>query len=461
MITPELPSAAVALRPNATILNDETKEALASYFAGQLLYPYIYPFSRLENQEKLGWRRFQTIKHYRNYPAEIASQYVEGVFRSRQVERLFNDTTFDSYLHTDYNNWFVKQFASFSLLLPETWIIISKPDSCAEVVTKQDERELGILPYASIVYPHYVQNFALGRDGKVDWVSFRNPGKDYFTIYTRSSILQIAENGTVLNEVLHGWQETPVVRIAWQENTAYEGTAPIGHSFLKTVVDLSLANLQYTSMLVEMGYFHLAYKVIMGPETAKKAIEEGVGNQTPIIEFEEEKGTTRYLELPPMEIEALKDIIYDRNQSAIYKAARLVDRGGQVQQSGVAKTIDMMPEIAALSSVAEFWRKADREIVRLMAQGYFGDALFAKKMQQARIQYPSTFDRYTAQDSITDLTKLTSAISSSNLPFSQTFMKEMMKRVQRSLLPDATPEQLKKMDEEMEDSSTNSDTAAN
>jgi len=49
-----------------------------------------------------------------------------------------------------------------------------------------------------------------------------------------------------------------------------------------------------------------------------------------------------------------------------------------------------------------------------------------------------------------DFTALTDAAAKSQLPFSQTFMREMVKRIQRTLLADADSETLQQIDKETE-----------
>jgi hypothetical protein len=443
------------VRSHREVVRTETAEALAAYFAGERLYEYIYPFSRTENNEKLNWRRFLTVKHYRNYPKEIGRKYLEGLFRGHSITRKYDDEDFDQYLVNKYDSWFRREVAMPALYLPELFVVITLPEKPEGVITKQDESDLGIKPYPVVVYPQHVRDFALDADGNVEWITFDTGSSVH--AYTAGEFITadtvVNEDGTsftINSRKAHGFNRCPVVRIAYEDNAAYAdvgATTPVGHAMMKEIVSLAIADLQYRSMLVEAGYAHLFYKVVMGEETAKQSISDPMGNSSVIIEAEGENGKTRYMATPSFEIQALKDIVFTLIPAQIYQQARLRDNSVTIAQSGLAKTFDLVPETGVLSAIAEFLSVADEKIVDLLADAWLGKKAVEMR-KKSTVTYPASFDVRSPLETMGQFSQFVGMAIASPLPTSKIAIREMVKDVQRSMLPNASSELLQKIDEE-------------
>ena len=447
---------ALRVRGHREVVRTDTREALAAYFAGERLYEYIYPFSRIENPEKLNWRRFQTVKHYRNYPKEIGRKYLEGIYRGHSITRKYNDPDFDKYLVESYDPWFKRDIAMPALYLPELFVVCSMPNSDIQPISKLDEQDLGLRPYPVVVYPQHVRDFEMDNDGNIQWITF-DAGSSVHC-YTPDEFLSynISQNEdsslTVLEEPAirkrHGFARCPVVRIAYEDNSAYADvgiTTPVGHAMMKEIVSLSIADLQFRSMMIESMYAHLFYKMVMGEETAKYTITEGAGNSTVIIEPDGEKGNTRYMATPAYEIDALIKMVDVVMPSQIYQVARIHDHSAVIAQSGLAKTFDMVPETGVLTAVATFLSDADARIVDLLASKVLGDAVV---IAATGVTYPASFDVRGPLDMLGQFSQFVGMAVTQPLPTSKVAVREMMKDMQRSLLPNATSEILQEIDAE-------------
>lgn len=442
------------VRGHREVIRTDTREALAAYFAGERLYEYIYPLSRIENPEKLNWRRFQTVKHYRNYPKEIGKKYLEGIYRGHPITRKYDDPAFDKYLIETYDAWFRRDIAMPSLYLPELFVVCSLPNSGIQPISKLDEQQLGLKPYPVVVYPQHVRDFEMDNDGNIEWISFDSGSSvhiytpDEFLSYTISqnedSSLTVMTDPDVRKK--HGFSRCPVVRIAYEDNASYADVGiatPVGHAMMHEIVSLSIAELQYQSMLIEATYAHLFYKVVMGQETATQSMMQGIGNSTVLIETPEEKGITRYMPTPSYEINALINLIENVSPKRIYQMARLRDHSAVIAQSGLAKTFDMVPETGVLTDISTFLSDADARIVDLLASASLGPTAVEAKIG---VVYPASFDVRGPLDMLGQFSQFTGMAVTQPLPTSKTAIREMMKDMQRSLLPNADSETLQEID---------------
>lgn len=439
-------------RGHRDIVIEETREALAAYYGGDKLLDFIYPFSRTENFEKLQWRRYLTLKHYRNYPKEIGHKYLEGLFRGHSITRKYNDENFDHYLVSKYDSWFRRNVAMQSLYLPEFFVACSMPGSEMSVITRQDEIDMQLTPYPVVIYPHHVRDFALDAEGNVLWIAFDVPGGH--EVYTETDFVQMrqvqgSDALTIESQKPHGFSRCPVVRIAYEDNAQYaDCETPVGHAFMKEIVALSIGDLQYRSMLVDATYQHLFLKIVMGEETARATLTGGMGNNTVITEAEGEHGSSRYLATPNMEITTLRTIIYQDNPAQIYQQARLRDHSATIAQSGLAKTFDMVPETGALSAVAEYLSVADMRICDLLYDGWLGTKADDEMRTKARVTYPASFDVRSPLEMMGQFAQFVGLSVTQPLPTSETFVREAMKDMQRGLLPNASADILRLIDDE-------------
>jgi hypothetical protein len=442
---------AIKPHPNAGIIAERQAEVLASYYGGKALRDYIPELRPGEDPMKLDNRRKQVIPHYENYVDECAATYTEQIFRSNQIQRTIGNNALEDWLRRDYDVWFQNEVCGLALVLPECFVIVNpvtvKPASRMEQEANQ------IWPRPTFVLPSQITNYGLDSDGRVTWcVREMKDDKDvkFFEIRDSTTIrtvdekgipvAQVAFNGKMTTEAPHNLPNCGVVRLAFRPN---HSLGKVGHAFLHRVVDGSIACLRYTAMLVEQGYFHMQYERVMSP---------GAFEATKIRQNEREPGTiiqpdsdpetkvaeTHYLDKPGMVMDQLKDLVFNKIPVSIYRAARLRDRTTNQIASGASKMMDAVPELAALSSVASYFQRADYEITRIIALG-FDPELDQKKIE---VQYPTRFDLKTGTDILLEISTLAEAEAKGAGPSSPTAMIELKYAAFRALLPDLADKEL-------------------
>jgi len=463
-------------RPNLRIIANQAAEAIASYYGGELLFPFIFAFSQHEPWNKLQWRRLATMRHYDNYVQQVSSKYVEGVFRTNEVTRSCGDMLLDEYFMGDYKQWFQQQFAPWSLLMPELYVWVKFPELDEIPANYGEQVEQGIKPVPKIIYPQWVRNFERKPNGEFLWISFEC-GDDLIILTEKETIIRAKDKKSdklqdrLQAKVLpHNFGRVPMVRIAYSENMAsignygsypyndlnrmvkglfgsyYENT--IGHAFMYNIIQLSIANLQFTSMLVEAGYMHLFPKVVMSQDTAESTSKQGTGASQVIVE----RGgssyvATRYLETPAMEIEMLTKIKFELAPQNIAHAARLRDVSTVTTQSGIAKLLDAVPEHGVMSEIAQFFQSADRKITQLIADGQ----LVTSGTKPVTVTYPISFEMKSAQEIMTEATTLGQILSSGSMPTSITAAGELTKKIWRATLPGIDSKLLKTIEQEIDE----------
>lgn len=434
MITPDILSQATEPRSCDTQLTAETREALAVYFEGDRLKGFLPQFPK-EDDQKYYWRQNATLENYDNYAKEIVEQYVEGVFRTKYPERETGDPDLDAWIYENYQKWFTTDVAPFALLCPELYVKIELPQATEEILTKADQQQYQGLPRLSVVYPQNVVNLQIDYEGEIDWISIRKANGD-IVVYDREEfvVLQEAEDkGYVeIERDSHGFSSVPVVRFMYRKNTAVNTKPKMGHAFMYSVIKKSLGALKYCTMLVEAVHYHLFPKVIMSDETFKQTQKMGTGAATPIIEpsgADQANASTRYLETSTTEIDALQNILYERIPKAIYRAARLRDRSTEMEQSGISKAFDMVPEVAVLTQISDYLYDGDYKILSLMAEA-------RGRTTEVKLEYPTTFDTKSITELVREVVDASRAQKEAGLPQSATANRLLAERINSQMLPD-------------------------
>jgi len=423
-------------------VRDMTKEAFAAYYGRDLLYPFIEPFSPKEDRVKIRTRAEKTVKHYENYPLEISQLYVEGVYKTGEVKRSSGVKELDEYFQIEYDSYFQNAIAPFLLLQPELFIYFAWPKVDELPASRHAQRELKLWPRPFIETADHILNFETDSDGDLVWVS-RDMG-DYVEVLDNGFVYKLDRKGTSIGTPqAHGFQTIPCIRAVYKENKAYP--APVGHAYLHEVVQKSLACLQYTSMLVEAGYFHLSLQLVMGQRTFDNTNGQ-LGNDRVIIEEAGDEPQTRFLAKPDLEFSTLVDLVFDKIPKAIYRAARLRDRSTEQNISGVAKLLDAVPELAALSSIATYFHKVDEQATSIIASAYEGKEILTD------IAYPNNFDMRSSEEIMASVISVADASSKSDdIPISRTLYKSLMVQAAKTMLPDAAPKLLSEIEKEFEE----------
>jgi hypothetical protein len=445
---------AIQPRPGFTDMADDTRVALSMYYGGMALDTMIDAFSAKEDITKYDWRRKTAIENYDNYPEEISQSYIEAIKKAGKIVRSFDtdkkETPENTYLDTTYREWFDKEFAAISLIIPETYVQISLPslsdDDNGKLISKADEQELGMAPETHIIYPQFVQNFTHDRFGNLETITIKT-GNSEFEVYddtykyTIELVIDADKQQTInlKKQEEHGFSMCPFVRVVWRENKVYDGEPKPGQAMMHGIVKRSKGALTLKSMEMENMHFHLYPKEAAGEETAKNIIEQGQGADKLTIVGKASDGSTEpfpsYIQTDVKPIEVLERINYERIPAIMYHMARLRDRYTQKTQSGVAKAFDMVPEIQVLTSIADFWKKADMRILKLLADG------FKLKNASPIAEYPKSFQVKSVAEILQEIAELTKIMDDSSLSQSKTANEIISERLYKGLLPDLTDSQ--------------------
>lgn len=441
------------------------------YYGGHALERMIDSFSVREDPVKLQWRKQVTIDNYENYPQEISDQYLESLKKAGKIKRAFDakeDAEPNLYLDSEYREWFDKEFSVMALILPELYTQINLPKleegDYERILTKADEMEMELAPYPCLVFPQYVQNLGLGKSGEVEWISIREEyfwtdptsGQSVqrfkFYVYDEKYVYELEPDGHnvygQIGEKLHGFSECPFVRTVWKENKYVIGEIKPGQAMMYSIIKKSRGALSFMSMMLENIHFHLFPKLAMSETTYKNVLEQGIGATQTIVEgvdaTDKADGTTRYIETSTKEIEILDEIVHERIPTVIYRRARLRDRSTEKTQSGFSKAFDMVPEVAVLTEIAEYFYKSDCKILELLAEGF--------QIQEDKIElvYPHVFNVKSTAEILQEVTSFTQTMDKSSLQQSPMANLELAMRIYQQMIPDKDPEWYEEVRKELE-----------
>lgn len=457
----------------------EVLRALASYYGGDTLYSQIFPLPA-EDSDVTILRRKQTLYHYQPHPKSVAGIYIESSMQSKQDQRIVGkNKELNEYLKGPYYSFLTRDPMEFSLLIQDLFIRIEKPlpppgVSVEEIISPADQAKLKLIPQPFLIFPQYVQNYACGRDGILEWICIKEPideqgsgieQKYEFTVITKDEIATLTSDfqlkelkdtkGKVMpNPYKHGYvgvdqkPAVPVVKITYQKNHFYGGK--LGYAPLTDVVNLSIGNLQFISLFIEAAYQHLSLKLRMGRQTLEASTLPGQdfkgGNLQLIIEEEGQFHIpTSYVAMPNIELDTLIKIVFQFNPEAIFRAARLQFDKGSGNLSGIAKLMKARPEAAMLSKIIEFFWQWDEGAVGLIAANYG-----PTKGIIPDVSYPAEVMLRSATEQMADVVQLVDVLSAGTIQNSKTGNAEIMKGFYNAMLPNLSAKVRDAVNEEID-----------
>ena len=465
---------AISPRPG---LGEETmaeRKALASYYGGAELQQYIYPFSNNEDPAKLRHRQQRAVQHYENLTSEIASLYIEGVYRTNQVKRDTGgaSSVIDAYFRSAYDLWFQNEFAPLSLILPRLFVYLDWPYDARQPVSMLEQRDSLLFPRPSIVRPSSVVSYRCNAVGELVWVCRKmrtDPNamgglpangvaaefyevRDAKYIYTLGGsggavpMLRDAQ-GDPVSRAEHRIEGGSVIMGAWRKNILHDD---VGYAYMQPCIDLSIAALQIVSSIIEVIDLHMVMKMVADPQTIEAINKQGgIGNANIIPVLPGESGESHispfYISTPTAELAQLHALKTDTRE-AIYSAARLRDRATDRAISGTAKLMDAVPEIAAISRIANYLQSFDEQIAQRIGKTW-------SEVKAVTVSYPSQFNLKSVEEHLAELTGIAAANAAvpGMIPESRTAMVEKLKQYWRAELPDIPEEIWQKIEVELEE----------
>lgn len=443
MITTELLEKAFTERVNRDKIKASEQMALAALYGGDLLGAFIYQ-NAAEDNAKYIKRRDHSINHFENFSDLVIRRFSDGIFRDERVNRRIKEIDkadpLNDYFFNEYDEFIEQTLTPLAMQLDELYVRVQEsseePIEPGAVLTADDRKRLGIMPRPYLIFPSSVWSIEFRKDGDIKWIAIEYD--EYIEVIDKDSYARMAKvkkNDAIqvmLESTEHGFNEIPVVRMAFQENYGLcSGTHKIGRAYNSNIIRKSIGCVQFISLFVQAIDYHLFYKVVGSQETADAttALADDkfiVEKPTKVDDRPEGNAVvipTRYLSLPSVELDKFIEIIYERIPDSIARDAGLRPVGGKVS-SGVSKIMDAIPELATIKRIAKFIMFGDERIARRITYKY-NPAYVA----DLSVEYDLTFDVRSISEQMQDWTLFIASLTNANLPKSELGIREMTKRV--------------------------------
>jgi hypothetical protein len=441
-------------------LAEEERRALDTYYSDRnALRLLIREFSPGEDRAKLAWRRDMTVDHFENHVAEIGDSYAEIAYGAGEVTRkLEGADALNAYLKDRYAPFWEGEVAPIAPYMPELYCYLDMPPAAGGIASHQAQVEAEAWARPSLVFGSSVVALDRDRDGRLTWISRRMEHRErvngrektttWYEVRDALYIYALDGKGEPIPMLItgdgervaihpHGMAGVPVVAIVRRRTGGGSG---IGTAMLKPVVDKTIAALQLQAMLIEMGYLHLSMDLVADPETIEEMRKEGGRGNATVIPVPRAESTGEkvvapaYIGKPLGVFDTLFQWAFQIMPASIYRSARLRDRSTSktMNQSGIAKAFDAVPETAAIKSYASWLRNPDAECVRLIARSFMPDV-----PETAIIcDYPSQYAPQAAGELIADVTEIADRMLSGALPRSGAMLIEFLTTILRDRFPD-------------------------
>lgn len=422
--------------PDYDSLIDEWRFYVSAYFGGRMYkegnYLIRHPFESSAN-----YMRRREISYYYNYCGPVVDIYVSHLFRkeaSRDLgalagDGLFEDFQRDADLEGNSFRHFLREAQRFAAVYGRVAVIVDKPSATAR--TKAEALSESIRPYVTLVTPENLLDWRYGRSpaGRpvLEMVKVRE-GSDRYRIWTVEGweLWAIgADNEALLADAgVHDLGEVPVVPLYNKQS----GVKMIGVSDIQDIADIN-KNIYYLCSDAKEIIENTAFPMLAMPYSRDQKEERELGPHN-ILQFDPAEPNARpyWLEAPHSSLTEIREWVR-QDIEEIYRIAKLggvkaAESGGQAR-SGVALEMEYQQLYSTLSEKADNLEQAEQRILSLWArwEGLEFDG---------RIDYPDDF-------SVKDLDHdLQSAINAqSAMISSETFRKELQKKIVASVLPKA------------------------
>lgn len=420
-----------------------------SYYGGSMYrngdYLLQHPFESSANYE-----RRKQIAYFYNYCKPIIDIFVSHLYRkppkrdfgSLAEDPLFQNFQEDADLDGNTLDQFMRDASRLAGIYGRVTIVVDKP--AVNTLTQRENLDDDIRPYVKMIAPQNVLDWAFVRlnNGRVvlDWVKIQEG--DNYRIWTREGwqlwTIETDEKDNWFAKLIEeGEHDLGVVPIVNLYNIQAE-TRFIGLSDITDISDIN-KNIYYLCSDAKEIIENTAFPMLAIPFTKAESVNVGTTN---IIQFDPEvTGKPFWLEPPNSSLKEIREwVTQDINE--IHRIAKL---GGvrssedfAQARSGVAIQLEQQQLHATLAEKADNLEKAEEQIMTLWAA-------WEGKTWDGDIDYPDEF-------SVNDLdSELDRAIKSTSVNVqSVTFNKERQKAVAKTVLPKASDEIKKQINDEID-----------
>lgn len=381
-------------------LNDAYTGGL-DWYAGKNLEPY-YKESREDYEMRLRMTGLD------NHVRTVVGIYNSFLYRRpihRELGEIESDAGYEAFLKDadlDGQSFdaFIKQVSTKAMVYGNVWVLLDKSD--VDVVTRADELNLGIRPYASMFTPENVLDFEWQRQPngvyELTYLKLKEEvvnSTQYIREYTKETISVYRLDAKEKTAKLHKEYENTLGKIpAVCVYASRSNTRGIGHSLISDIADLQKQIFEEYNECIQL------IRISNHPSLV---LQEGV---------EASAGAGSIVKLPQNQDPNLKPYLLQPNGGniqaileSIEKKIEAIDRmaclGGirsieSRRLSGIALTVEFNLLSAKLSDIAQQMEHAEEQIWKLYAE-------FQGLSYNGEIEYTRNFS---IQDKANDIAML-------------------------------------------------------
>lgn len=398
-----------------------------------------------------------------NHSKSIVDKTVSYVYKDGPTRRTDSELLKKFFKNVDGKgksmDQFMKMVATWAAVFGRIYIVMDKAEMPEEKRTGTALDNLGQIPYLYILFPQEVPDIAFNKDGSVKWAlvkeevrddddPFSSSGDlvDQYRLWEAGKWTLYSDDGTEKDSGSTGQNAVPIIAVDSEESlSAYNGgslltdIAPIDRAIMNNWSRLdTIVNDQTFSQLIfpiegaamtdmldneEMRdqYFTLATNRVLLYSAA-------AGHQV----------KPEFISPDASQAEFILSMI-SRQIKHLYSHIGLgASTGEEVKpESGISKAYDLDELSKLLAAMADNLEEAEDRIVDLFS-------LWTNQKVEAEINYPDDFDVRTLSEEIAQAQDL------ATLRISETFMKEIEKRIAQKALPKAFTETQEKIEKEIE-----------
>ena len=393
--------------------------------------------------------------HYQNYTEAVISIYTGHLFKKPIVRDTNGDEDFEQFFtNVDRNedgiDNFMKDVADLAQVHGNVYILVDKPYTNGEIITKADEQANNITPYYTVVYPQNLINWELDNDGNLIWARLQeiqqkqeNPFESretetLYRTYTRDEWYIHDDKGNQISTGTHNLGEVPIVPVYNKKLKRYPF---FGWSAIEDIAYIYRAIANIASLMDEYIY-RQCFNILVWPSSGVPQLEEAEGevelSTDNLMAIADDVGFQPDYLTPPTEPaefllsygQELRDIIY---MLAKTEAPDFSPK----EESGLSKQYDFHETNQSLADKADNLENAEIKCHKIRAR-------WMDKEWDGIIDYPEDFDIRQIN------AELEEALKVKMYGFPASFQKEYDRSLYRKLLPKLQKELIAKIDEDID-----------
>ena len=444
-----------------------------NWYAGKMIENYIYRHyrERMDN-----FRQRQKRAYYYNYTGSIVDLIASFVYSKTVVRSFFRqDEQLAQQEHIEKNEFWtdcdlrhtsINEFMQKMFVFTQIWgfidVVVDMPKTPEEIVNEQQRLDANIRPYLYHILPMNMLNWEEDDKGEFLWVRWvERMDKQYnpfvpkppitimrYTTWTRDAwyIHQITQvkgqrkTAALIDSGSHDLGMVPVVRFYGKRDLLDES---IGQSFVEPIGRINVDVANSVSLLSE-EIRSKVFNILVMEDPNAMSDNEGADTAQQGIEIGSNNALLWAGQHPPFYLAPASDPgtfilnFIEKSTEEIYKLATLwTDTGIRESRSGVSYSYEFNRTNSMLADKAQLMEEGEIKIHRLYTKWLGEDWLGV-------IDYPDSYDVEVLEQELLTVTQGKNAVRS------DTFKRELEKRVARKMLNNSTTDVLEKIMNEID-----------